>query len=412
MTTAILGIGNAVPAHRMSQAESLQMFQDIVCEDKKQKRLAHALFTKAGVENRHTCVPHELAYHWCPPSQAAGDADSLTTAVQETTELQATLPAVQSGQSPGPTTEERMQMYAQFAGDLAVEAACEAVQDAGVEAASITHLVTVSCTGFDAPGVDLELIQRLGLRPTTQRIHVGFMGCHAAINGLRAASGLAASNRQNRVLLVAVELCSLHYRFQWDTEGIVGNALFADGAAAVMLGRSGSERTDEPGGPRESLPNSRSDLGGEIALLDTGSCVLPNSREAMSWRVGNHGFDMLLTSQVGDHIEVGLRDWLSQWLAAQGCALADIDLWGVHPGGPRILSAVETALDLDPGDLATSREILARHGNMSSPTVLFILREFLERRRLLGSDKAANCLLLGFGPGLVAEVALLRMSRL
>lgn len=356
MSFHIRGIGSALPCHTMSQAEALSLSTDLICRDQRQQRLAKTMFRRARVDNRHTCVPHEIAYRWV-------DSD---------------LPP---GESLGPTTLERMQLYAAHAGPLAVDAAARALGDAGTSPTDISHLITVSCTGFAAPGVDIELMESLGLHRSVQRIHVGFMGCHGAINGLRVASGLAAEN-DGRMLLSATELCSLHYRFQWDDERVLGNALFADGSAAVV-GDSG-----RPGdSPR-------------CQVKTTGSYIIPDSRDAITWVIGNHGFEMSLSSQVPDLIRAHLKSWLADWLASHDLTVPAVASWAVHPGGPRILDAIEDALDLPPQALETSRDVLRQFGNMSSPTVLFILQ------RLLAAGTSLPCVALGFGPGLAIEAAI------
>lgn len=421
----IMGLGTSLPKHEMLQDDALAMFSEIVCEDERQRRLAKMLFKKTGIVRRHTVVPYQVAYNWC--GDRADESDKRRDlAIPSTIK-----PSVTPGASPGPTTGERMALYARFASPLACRSAELALAASGVERRAITHLVTVTCTGFDAPGVDLELIHQLGMSPTVQRINVGFMGCHGAINGLRAALAIARSDSEARVLLCAVELCSLHFRFQWDPEGVIGNALFADGSASVVLGqvaepaRTGPQATpaNAPGPVVELASESESESGIRSAasdawqVVETGSMVIPESREAMSWGVGNFGFDMKLTSEVGEKINAHLRSWLTQWLAAYDLTLADIDHWGVHPGGPKILDAVDGSLDLPVDALSTSRHVLKQHGNMSSPTVLFILDAFtrqLASVKRRSSDDVSNgvggqhCLLLAFGPGLVAEVALLR----
>lgn len=405
MKPSILGIGTATPVHLMSQDESLQMFSDIVCSEERQRRLARALFHKSGVKNRHTIVPHQVAYNWCrtaDPSESCSEPSAENTgAARPPIDLAVpseVLPKVVGGASQGPTTFERMKLYAHFAPELAIESAKKALANAGCSAGEITHLVTVSCTGFDAPGVDIELINQLQLPHSTQRVNVGFMGCHGAINGIRTALAIAHSDPQARVLLCAVELCSLHYRFQWDSEGIIGNALFADGSASMVICQQALSASD-----------STSDSNAaDWKLLATGSCLIPDSKQAMSWCVGDHGFEMLLTSEVGDRIEAALSDWLHGWLDAHGVAFSDIDYWGVHPGGPRILSAVGSSLNLPDEALETSRRILSQNGNMSSPTVMFILEDFMRQHAEAANDSDGYCVLLAFGPGLVAEIALLR----
>jgi predicted naringenin-chalcone synthase len=359
----IRGWGTAVPEHVMSQAEATALAQEVICRDEQQSRLVAALYRKAGVDARRTVLPHRLALDWMPGGIGALDLPPGADVY-------------------GPTTGERMRYFAEHAPPLAATAASRALADAGVEANAITHLVTVSCTGFAAPGVDIALISRLGLPSSTQRVQVGFMGCHGAINGLRVALALAQSDPRACVLLCAVELCSLHYRFRWDPERIVANALFADGAAALVAdGRSPA-------------------AAGGWSVAATGSCLVPDTQDAMTWNIGDHGFEMTLDARVPDLIRRHVRPWLSAWLADRGQDLESIRSWAIHPGGPRILAAVEEALGLARESTAVSREVLARHGNMSSPTVLFIVE------RLRRSQAPRPCVALGFGPGLIAEAAL------
>jgi predicted naringenin-chalcone synthase len=397
MPVRLLGLGVATPQHQMTQQESLQMFTEIVCEEERQARLAGVLFRKAEVKTRHTILPHTVAYNWCGEnSPTHPSARAFDRAIPSTT-----IPQVVPGQSKGPTTRERMELYARFASELAIESARQALEASGLAAQQITHLVVVTCTGFDAPGVDLELIERLGLPKTTQRVQVGFMGCHGAINGIRTALAIAGSNSQANVLLCAVELCSLHYRFTWDTEKIVGNALFADGSGSIVVSANQVDSL---------LPPSPLPTHGAWQIHDTGSVIINDSRETMSWSIGDHGFDMRLTSDVGDKIEAELAGWLTAWLQEHQLSLADITYWGVHPGGPRILTAVQSSLQLVDDALAVSRDILQRFGNMSSPTVLFILNEFQQMRSIKSHVEREHCVLLGFGPGLIAEIALLSVG--
>ncbi len=368
MTFAIHGIDTALPKHTMSQAEATELAQQVICRDEQQRRLVAALYRKAGVENRFTALPHRTALRWLPEGVE-----------HQGTERQGSEPPPING----PSTAERMQFYAECASPLAATAATRALAGARVKPSDITHLITVTCTGFGAPGVDIALINRLGLRPTTQRVQVGFMGCHGAINGLRVAKALAEADPAARVLLVAVELCSLHYRFRWDPERIVANALFADGAAAVV-------GWDEPSEASKS----------DWRVAATGSCLIPNSVDAMSWNIGDSGFEMTLNARVPDLIREHLRPWLTTWLEQHDLDLARIASWAIHPGGPRILSAIEEALGLVSTATSVSRDVLAWHGNMSSPTVLFIVNQLRE------AGAKRPCVALGFGPGLMAEAAL------
>jgi alkylresorcinol/alkylpyrone synthase len=363
MTYAILGLGTAVPSHTMSQEESAALAREVICRTDQQARVLTGLYQKAGVKNRYTVLPHQTALDYMP--DRADISPGLATEVVL-----------------GPTTAERMQFFAQHAAPLAHQAAALALDESGIDRRRITHLVTVCCTGFAAPGVDVELIDALQLRSTTQRIQVGFMGCHGAINGLRVAQALTTADAGARVLFCAVELCSLHYRFNWDPPRMVANALFSDGAAAVV---GSGER------PNDSQT---------WTVAATGSCLLPDSKDAMTWRIGDHGFEMTLAANVPDLIRQHLRSWLAGWLDEHGHSIASVGSWAIHPGGPRILHACGEALGLAREQLAGSEEVLAQFGNMSSPTVLFILDRLRKRKAPL------PCVSLAFGPGLAAEAVL------
>lgn len=366
----VLGLGTAVPPHTMSQAEALEMSTEIICRDERQRRLLKVLFRQSGIENRHTVIPHRMAVEWSERGRA--DAD-------------------ESGREwHGPGTSERMALYGQLGRELAENAGRRTLENGRVDPASITHLVTVSCTGFDAPGIDVHLMRTLGLPPTTERVNVGFMGCHGAINGLRVGRGLGLANRSASVLVCAMECCSLHYRLAWDEERVIGNALFADGAAGMVL------RSEDA---VDAEPKVEGGTTSGWSLRGTGSCLIPGTEDLMGWQIGDNGFEMRLTSRVADAIERHVRPWLDGWLEEYGLSSSDVAHWGVHPGGPRILDAVEEALGLNDGATDVSRRVLADYGNMSSPTVLFVLER-------LGPPRGP-CVLLGFGPGLVAEAALL-----
>ncbi len=326
------------------------------------------LYRRSGVRTRHSVV--------------------LESSDPAATVRQTFYPPARDEADGGPTTSERMLRYEVHAGPLAVSAARRALEASGRQTSDVTHLITVSCTGFAAPGIDVALIGELGLAPGVSRTHIGFMGCHGALNGLRVANALSAADPAASILLCAVELCSLHQQYGWNPDRIVANALFADGAAALVAGA-------DPGGSRDHhrwFP---------LKLLASGSTIVGDSEEVMRWRIGDHGFQMTLSAQVPDLILQHLRPWLRQWLAARDLTLEQIGSWAIHPGGPRILTACAETLGLCADQIATSKSVLADFGNMSSPTVLFILRRLRETQARL------PCLMLGFGPGLAIEAALL-----
>ena len=398
MTSRILATGTAVPPHQMSQADALAMFQDLACVDDRQRRLAKVLFDRANVENRFTFVPHKSAYQWClddqTPPQMITAGGALTTAPDS-------IPQLVAGASHGLSTGQRMRLYDLYASDLAITSAKQAIANSNRTTDSITHLVTVSCTGFASPGVDINLIQSLQLPSTVERVNIGFMGCHGAVNGIRTAMNIANSDPTATVLVCCVELCSLHCRFRWgadENEKIIGNALFGDGSAALVIANSHDQQKDD---------------STDWEIIDTGSVLIDDSRASLRWDIGDHGFEMILSSDISDRIESALSDWLSQWLDQRDLSLADIDFWAVHPGGPKIISSVKNSLDLTEQQLSVSLDVLKRYGNMSSPTVLFILEEF--KQAISKSTKPhpktpQHALVIAFGPGMVAEIALLKTS--
>jgi alpha-pyrone synthase len=365
MSLAIAGLGTALPATKITQEEAARIAQVLCGRSIELPNRLQAVYRQTGIGHRY--ISH--------------GADVVRDLLEGSCHSQSVFLPQVSSQQGGPTTGQRMTLYSQTAAPLAIQAARRALVQSQLNPDEITHLVTVSCTGFFSPGVDFALIDELRLQATVQRTHIGFMGCHGAINGMRVASAFAESQAEARVLLCAVELPSLHYHFGSDLQKIVANALFGDGAAA-LVGMAGSADSTA------------------WRLSATGSCILPNSAEDMSWTVGDHGFEMTLSKRVPALIARHVQIWLEEWLGRRRLELNGIRSWIVHPGGPRILTAVEETLGLTPDQMAPSRAILAECGNMSSPTILFIL----DRLRLQHAPRPA--LALAFGPGLVVEAAL------
>src|SRR5262245_55041027 len=367
MTLAILGIGTAVPGDSVTQQEGQQIARWVCCHNSEQAAWLPHIYENSGIDKRHMCLGRAI----------------LRDVLDETqTSKSVFLPRNRSDDR-GPTTSQRLELYRTAAPALAIQASAEVLKQSGLQPDEITHLVTVSCTGFNAPGVDVAVIKALDLPATTQRTHVGYMGCHGALNGLRVAKAFSDADASARVLLCAVELCSVHYHYGWDPQRVIANALFADGAAAIVAG------------PDSIAP------GPAWRLAASGSCLIPDSEQAMSWTIGDHGFEMTLSKQVPSLIAKHLRPWLTQWLAVCSVRLEDVASWAIHPGGPRILDAAVESLGLDHLAAKPSRDVFAAYGNMSSPTVLFILDE------LRRSNAPRPCVALGFGPGLNAEAALL-----
>lgn len=344
MTAALDAIATATPANRRTQAEMAEQALALRTYTPEQVRLLRRFYEQSTIRHRATALYSNDLY---TPDQS-------------------------------PTTAQRLAPYPHAAIPLAAHAAATTIERAHLAPTDIAHLITASCTGFCAPGIDIGLIDSLDLSRDVDRTTIGFMGCHGALNALRVAAAFVNADPARTALLCAVELCSLHFSYAWEVDKVLANALFADGAAAAIV-RTGRGRR----------------------IIACGAHVIPRTQDAMTWTIGDHGFEMTLSKDVPDLIRAHAAPWLRAWLDAQGLALADIRSWAIHPGGPRILDAVADALDLDDELTRPSRDILAEHGNMSSPTVLFIL----ERLRAL--DAPGPTVALGFGPGLAIEAALL-----
>lgn len=364
MPLQLLGLGTANPPDAVSREEGLGIARVLSDPIVARSSFLPDVYAGSGVNSRHMVHGRQVVRDVLEGTRHSGS------------------PFLPGADPLGPTTGVRMRMYAEHAPPLAVRAAERALADSKLSAADITHVVPVTCTGFVAPGIDAAIIQSLGLRPDVQRVQVGYMGCHGAVNGLRTALAFA-SDPAAVVLLVCVELCSLHYYYGMSADKVVANALFADGAAAAV----GTWNRDRQG-------------AGVPTVTATGSCLFPDTAGLMGWVIGDHGFEMVLSKKIPTAIERGLGPWLTAWLASHNLSVPAVGSWAVHPGGPKILDATEGALGLPPDALAESRGVLADYGNMSSPTVLFIV-ERLRRR-----NAPRPWVLLGFGPGLVAEVAL------
>lgn len=354
---AILGMGTASPP-TLSQEQILQVHSALACETAAQKAWLERVYLRCGIQRRGTVLADIPA-------------------------LRAFYP---TGATPG--TAARMERYASEAPILGEQAAGGALAEAQIPARSITHLITVSCTGFFAPGLDAALIGRLGLSRSVRRLHVGFMGCHGAFNALGVARDAILADPKAKVLICSVELCTLHLAYGWNADKLVANAIFADGASAAVLGRL-STHADIAGGEQWRLD-------------DVSSVLLPDCTGAMTWTIGDHGFEMTLSPNVPALIGGHLRPWCEAWLARHDLQISDIVGWAIHPGGPKVLTAIAEALGLEEPALRFSRQILAEQGNMSSATVLFILQ------RMAGEIGGGPCVAIGLGPGLVAEGMLLR----
>jgi predicted naringenin-chalcone synthase len=284
-------------------------------------------------------------------------------------------------------TGYRNALYTECARRLYVDVVRQALSASdSITPDQVTHLITVSCTGFFNPGPDYEIIRQIPLNPTVQRFHIGFMGCYGAFPALRLAQSICQADPEACVLIADVELCSLHLQIRDDLNSILGGALFADGAAAALV-------TGQP-----PLPTKVA-----LELNHFATTLLPDSETDMAWTIGDRGFEMILSPQVPRLIEANLLDILHPSLKTWDTSIAAIRHWAVHPGGKAILDRIEASLLLE-DQLTASRAVLRDYGNMSSVTILFVLQAMMNQPM---STSRETLLAMAFGPGLTMEMGLL-----
>ncbi|MBO3270143.1 type III polyketide synthase [Hymenobacter defluvii] len=369
MTSYLCAIGTANPPHRIPQSQIARFMADALSFDEAETRRLGALYRASGIGQRYSVLPDYA------------EENGNFTFFPNTPQLE-----------PFPRVGPRMEQYRAHALPLAVAAVQSCLtqlQDASLPH-SITHLVTVSCTGMYAPGLDIELVEALGLSPHVQRTCVNFMGCYAAFNGLKLADAFCRADAQARVLVVCAELCTLHFQKRRDDDDLVSNALFGDGAAAALV-----QAQPAAHGPSLSLQAFHCDL-------------VPDGRADMAWHINDFGFEMTLSSYVPGLIKQGIQHLADGLLARLPVRMSDIKLFAIHPGGRRILEAIEQALGLTHHDNRFAYQVLRDYGNMSSATVLFVLAELM--RDLTPAQDGAPVLSFAFGPGLTLEALLMEVK--
>lgn len=364
MPTFIQHIEPLLPDYSFSQQHACNRMMGWM-PGKRSQRLLKGIYEHSGIDTRHSVLP-DFGPN-AEPILFIEDAD---------------------GRLNEPTTQQRNRYYAECSRKMVIEVGKRALENsAGFKAADITHVITVSCTGFYNPGPDYDLIRGLGLPENTERYNLGFMGCYAAFPALRMADQFCQARPNAVVLIVCLEFCSLHMQLREETDSMLGNSLFADGAAAVLV----SARI--PAENRASL-----------AMKSFSSALATEGAGDMAWEIGDRGFDLRLSTYVPKIIAENIGSVVARFLQNSPWHLSDIATWAVHPGGRSILDKVETELQLAPDQLADSRDILRRFGNMSSVTILFVLHQILNQTE--GAEKLPLCA-MAFGPGLTIESALL-----
>lgn len=287
---------------------------------------------------------------------------------------------------PFPSLEQRMGWFNKTAPALSVSAVEKCI-DEKINKDEITHLITVSCTGMSAPGLDLQVMELMGLPKNIFRTSVNFMGCYAAIHALKLADAFCQNDNDAKVIIVCTELCTLHFQKENTTDNIASSLLFGDGSAAVLVANNSS-----------ALPG--------IGIKNFYSEVGFNGKEHMSWQLSSSGFLMQLSGYIPELIEQDFNHLLQNALKNAGVKQEEISHWCIHPGGKRILEAIAKTASISSEDLKFSYRVLSDFGNMSSPTILFVLKEIMQSLQNK-KDKKANIFGAAFGPGLTMETFIL-----
>ncbi len=354
----ITAIGISTPTYQHRQEDIMQFMLDANNPDEKNRRLLPVLYKRSGILTRYSVFPDF------------------------------SLPRGQWGffgnNGEIPTLEKRMALYNQEAVNLsakAIENCLQGVAGGVPHIQEVTHLITVTCTGISAPGLDVLLMHKLNLSPNIVRTSVNFMGCYAALHALKIADAFCRADASAKVLIVCTELCTLHFQKSNDVDAILSSTLFADGSAACLV-------------------TSEKDVEG-LEIKQFYSKVALGGQEDMAWQLSSSGFLMTLSNHVPKLIKEEIRHLLESSLEKLNLTIDKITHWAIHPGGKNILEAVENSLNLTKEDLSKSYNVLKNYGNMSSSTILFVLKEMMQE------NKQGNVFAVAFGPGITMESVIL-----
>lgn len=360
----IISICTEVPAYKHTQQHILEFMEGAYNVGEKEKRVLKYLYNHSGIETRYSVIPdYSLpmsAWRFYPQS-----ADL----------------------EPFPTLEHRMDWFKECALPLSLRAANKCI-DGFFDKDQITHLITVSCTGMSAPGLELQLMEAMGLKNDTARTAINFMGCYAAVHGLKMANDIVNANPDAKVLVVCTELCSLHFQKTYSEDTITAPLLFADGSAAVLVCADDHPYTG-------------------IRLDSFYSEILKDAKDSMSWNLSSKGFLMTLASDVPEIFRADIGPLKDRALKKAGLGSNDITYWCIHPGGKRILEAIGKGLSITDDDMAASYKVLKEYGNMSSATILFVLNDMWEQ---LMNNEGAHIFGAAFGPGLTMESIIMTVA--
>jgi len=364
MATRLLSLTTAVPPFALSQSDVAQAARTLF-RDRAPRELEYLLpvFDHAGIETRYSCVPLEWyleSHDW----------------------------------------QERNDLYIENAVNLLTEAGQAAISEAGLAPDDIDAIVAASTTGIATPSLDARLVGSLGLRADVERLPVFGLGCAGGVLGLARAAALAQSKPGNRVLFLVTELCALTFRDSDSSNAnIVATALFGDGAAAAVLAHVAGKPAD---GENENVGCvGDGNTNGGTAILSWGEHLWPNSLDVMGWDVGNDGLGVIFSQSIPDIVAQDMRGAAESFLARQGTALEELEGFVCHPGGAKVVAALEKAFGLASGGMPVAREVLRDYGNMSAVTVLFVLQRMRQR------GAKGRHLMSALGPGFTAAFALL-----
>lgn len=364
MEIAITAIGTANPPYKRAQLETAELITASLNLKQSEKRLLKSVYRATGIEYRHSVLPD-----YCrTPGQFEffpNDPESLF-----------------------PTTSARMRIYKENALKLALTAIENCVQTLdNFNIQEVTHLITISCTGMYAPGIDIEIVQHLNLNSSTKRTTINFMGCYGAFNGIKVAEAICKAEQNAKVLVVCVELCTIHFQKNMSLDNILSNAIFSDGAAAVLIEAQQKHK--------------------KCFRLDAFYCdLLPQTNQEMAWHIADNGFDIVLSSYIPEVIESGIANFTNNLLNKYKLNMSNIDLYAIHPGGIKVLQACEKSLKITEELNKYSYQVLREFGNMSSATVLFVLKAIWND--IKHNDHNKTIFSCAFGPGLTLESMLLR----
>ena len=338
--------------------------QNVFAMDEVEKRKLKFLYNQAGIETRYSVIPDYglNASEW------------------------SFYPATENIE-PFPNLESRMEWYNKTAAPLSIKAIENCINDK-INKDEITHLITVSCTGMSAPGLDLQIMEQMDLPTNIFRTSVNFMGCYAAIHALKLADALAQSSPNAKVLIVCTELCTLHFQKDLNVDNITSSLLFSDGSAAVLVTHDASK------------------LDG-MHIKSFYSEVAFKGKKDMSWELSSKGFLMTLSGYVPDLIEEDFNGLIEKALQKSCIKKEEVTDWCIHPGGKKILTGIQKSTGISEAALAPSYKVLKDYGNMSSPTILFVLKDIMES---IKTNKQSNRTIAGaaFGPGLTMETFILQ----